>query len=59
MRAKLTIISAALLAACGQSDREQPYEAANQSDPAESGMDPPGALQEAENALAENGTILQ
>ncbi len=59
MRAELTITSADLLAACGRSDREQLYEAANQSDPAEDGMDPQSLLQEAENAVAENGTILQ
>jgi hypothetical protein len=67
MRAKLTITSAALLAACGQSDREQLHEAANQSDPAaaqvlngaaENGMDPQEALEEAGNASAQsNGTV--
>ena len=59
MRAKLTITSAALLAACAQSDKEQLREAANQSDPAsaavlnnaaENGMDPQEALQEAGQA---------
>jgi hypothetical protein len=63
MRAKLTITSAVLLAACGQSNKAQLHEAANQSDPAaaevlnnaaENGMDPQEALQEAGNAAAES-----
>jgi hypothetical protein len=65
MRTKLTITSAVLLAACGQSDKEQLQEAANQSDPAaaqvlngaaENGMDPQNALQEAGNAAAASST---
>jgi len=70
MRTKLTITSAVLLAACGQSNKEQLHEAANQSDPAaaevlnnaaENGMDPQEALQEAGNAAAESnaGTNVQ
>ena len=70
MLAKLTITSAVLLAACGQSNKEQLHEAANQSDPAaaevlnnaaENGMDPQEALQEAGNAAAESnaGTNVQ
>ena len=65
MRAKLTITSAVLLAACGQSNKEQLQEAANQSDPAaaqvlnsaaENGMNPQQALQEAGNAAAASNT---
>jgi hypothetical protein len=61
MRAKFTIMSALLLAACGQSNKAQLHEAANQSDPAaaqvlnnaaENGEDPQQALQEAGNASA-------
>ena len=61
MRSKLTITTAVLLAACGQSNKEQLHEAANQSDPAsaevlnnaaENGTDPQEALQEAGRASA-------
>ena len=45
MRSKPTITTAVLLAACGQSDKQQLREAANQSDPQE-------PLQEAGKASA-------
>jgi|KBSMisStandDraft_5_1062788.scaffolds.fasta_scaffold2814099_2 hypothetical protein len=58
MRAKLTITSAAVLAACGQWDTAQLYEAANQPDPDANGIEPQDELREVENG-AENGTSLQ
>lgn len=57
MRAKLTITSAAVLAACGQWDTAQLYEAANQPDPDANGIEQ-DELREVENG-AENGTSLQ
>jgi hypothetical protein len=59
MRLRLGFGAALLLAACGQSNKEQLQEAANQSDPAaaavlnnaaENGMDPQEALQQAGQA---------
>ena len=58
MRAKLTITSGFMLAACGQSDMEKLHEAANQSDAlaAENGMNPQDALREAGSVAAEGNS---
>jgi hypothetical protein len=63
MRLQIILAGSALITACGQSDKEQLQEAANQSDPAaadvlenaaENGMNPQEALQDAGNAAAQS-----